>query len=552
MPSVVSTTATVAGESVDNIITKKRTLSHLDGAVFKISDAQRLNRFLILGTEGGTYYQKEQDITQENATCALRLISSGHGNEVVDAVVDVSTNGRAPKQNTCLFVLAMCVKLGDEKTKIFAYSALPRIIRIPTHLFSFLDFCEQLNAGGKGWGRAHRRAISKWYTDMDPSRLAMLVTKYAQRGGWTHRDVMRLSHPKTKSDSVQAVFQYIIKGTLPEKVTVNDEALQDKDLSDVVRFLSGVEACKIAQTAEECIGLVKSHGLVREHIPTTMLRELEVWRALLKDMPMTAMIRNLGKMSSLGLLDNGSPEEAYVCSRLGNVELLKKARIHPVGVLIALRTYSRGRGLKGKLTWTVNSQVLSALDAAFYLCFAAVQPTGKRYLHGIDVSGSMDFYSCTGTEVLTARDVACALSMVTARTEPLENNHFLAFCRKATCLDPTMTQGTLDDFISYCKGFDFGGTNCESPILYALEKNIEVDVFVVYTDCETAYAKETPASALKRYRAKMGIPDAKMVVVAATSTGFSIADPDDSGMLDVVGFDPAVPSLISEFVSGKL
>jgi 60 kDa SS-A/Ro ribonucleoprotein len=40
------------------------------------------------------------------------------------------------------------------------------------------------------------------------------------------------------------------------------------------------------------------------------------------------------------------------------------------------------------------------------------------------------------------------------------------------------------------------------------------------------------------------------VVVGMTATGFSIADPSDPGMLDVVGFDGAVPSLITEFARG--
>jgi 60 kDa SS-A/Ro ribonucleoprotein len=31
------------------------------------------------------------------------------------------------------------------------------------------------------------------------------------------------------------------------------------------------------------------------------------------------------------------------------------------------------------------------------------------------------------------------------------------------------------------------------------------------------------------------------------SNGFTIADPADAGMLDVVGFDPAVPQVISDF-----
>jgi 60 kDa SS-A/Ro ribonucleoprotein len=36
------------------------------------------------------------------------------------------------------------------------------------------------------------------------------------------------------------------------------------------------------------------------------------------------------------------------------------------------------------------------------------------------------------------------------------------------------------------------------------------------------------------------------------SNGFSIADPADPGMLDVVGFDTATPQLISDFARGGL
>jgi 60 kDa SS-A/Ro ribonucleoprotein len=33
------------------------------------------------------------------------------------------------------------------------------------------------------------------------------------------------------------------------------------------------------------------------------------------------------------------------------------------------------------------------------------------------------------------------------------------------------------------------------------------------------------------------------------SNGFTIADPNDSGMLDVVGFDTATPSIIADFAN---
>jgi 60 kDa SS-A/Ro ribonucleoprotein len=39
-------------------------------------------------------------------------------------------------------------------------------------------------------------------------------------------------------------------------------------------------------------------------------------------------------------------------------------------------------------------------------------------------------------------------------------------------------------------------------------------------------------------------------VVGMVSNGFSIADPSDGGMLDVVGFDAAAPAVIADFIRG--
>ena len=49
----------------------------------------------------------------------------------------------------------------------------------------------------------------------------------------------------------------------------------------------------------------------------------------------------------------------------------------------------------------------------------------------------------------------------------------------------------------------------------------------------------------------MDIP-ARLVVAGMASNGFSIADPTDAGMLDVVGFDTAAPQVISQFAQGKI
>ena len=85
-------------------------------------------------------------------------------------------------------------------------------------------------------------------------------------------------------------------------------------------------------------------------------------------------------------------------------------------------------------------------------------------------------------------------------------------------------------------------------MLDALNKRIPVDCFVVLTDSETWAGQIHPVEALRRYRTEMDLP-AKLVVVAMVSNGFTIANPEDGGMLDVVGFDAAAPQLIADFAA---
>jgi 60 kDa SS-A/Ro ribonucleoprotein len=84
-------------------------------------------------------------------------------------------------------------------------------------------------------------------------------------------------------------------------------------------------------------------------------------------------------------------------------------------------------------------------------------------------------------------------------------------------------------------------------MLHAIQNRLLVDAFVVLTDSETWAGDIHPVQALRRYRERSGLP-ARLIVVGMVSNGFTIADPDDGGMMDVVGFDAAVPQLMSDFV----
>ena len=512
------------------------------GYAWAVDRWTRLDRFLVLGTEGGTYYVRERPLTQENAKAALECIAED-GVRVVHRVVEISESGRAPKNDPALFVLAMAAGLGDDVTRATALQALEKVARTGTHLFHWLQYVKAF----RGWGRGVRKAVSRWYTAKTPKDLAYQLLKYQARDGWSHRDALRLAHPKAPSYEHDVLFRFAARGW---EAVVGSNALR----TDIGGRLEAVQAVR-HMTPAEAARVVRVYNLTREMVPTQLLTHPAVWEALLQTMPLTALIRNLGVMSKVGLLVPGSETARAVVARLGSHEAIQRARLHPLSVLAALKTYAQGRGMKGQGSWTPVAQVIDALDGAFYLAFGNVPSTGKRIMLALDVSGSM-VSPVHGMPYLSCRDASAAMALVTADTEP--EHRFVAFTTGGyRSMWGTLSSGLtplsisprqrLDDVVKSIGELPFGGTDCALPMVEALKHRWTVDTFVVYTDSETWAGDIHPAEALRAYRERMGIA-AKLVVVAMASNGFTIADPNDSGMLDVVGFDTATPQVISDFI----
>ena len=209
--------------------------------------------------------------------------------------------------------------------------------------------------------------------------------KYRQREGVTHRDLLRLAHPAAAvgsdnptldvSAEHRRLFEWIVRGG---------------DTDGLPRIVEGFARAQAAKTPAETAELVREYGLPREALPSEHLASPVVWEALLDDMPSTALIRNLAAMTRIGLLASGSEATRLAVSRLRDAERLRRARVHPVAVLAALRTYEAGRGARGRGEWAPVREIVDALDAAFYAAFSSVEPAGTRLLLALDVSGSME------------------------------------------------------------------------------------------------------------------------------------------------------------------
>jgi 60 kDa SS-A/Ro ribonucleoprotein len=283
-------------------------------------------------------------------------------------------------------------------------------------------------------------------------------------------------------------------------------------------------------------------------------------------MPMTGLIRNLAVMTTRKVFDDALTV-SLIEEHLTNDTIIKKARLHPVNILIAMMTYKSGHGEKGKLTWEPHSKIVSALEQAFYKSLKYVKATGKRIFHGIDCSGSMTSpIPCLPQ--ISSHTAASVMAMTFARIEADSLQEFVGFTASHSYYGGPVRAGandglrkleikpsmSLEEAMKATQFSDFGSTDCSLPIEKAI-KDFKTsggtkglwDVFMIYTDNETYAGKRHPSVSLKEYRELTGIP-AKMVVIACMPNASSIADPTDGGMLDIVGFDTNAPEIVMNFI----
>jgi 60 kDa SS-A/Ro ribonucleoprotein len=292
-------------------------------------------------------------------------------------------------------------------------------------------------------------------------------------------------------------------------------------------------------------------------------RTPEVWKALIrKGMPQTALMRQLPTLTRLGVLDDGEIRD-IVTAQLQDPERLRRGRVHPVNVLVAQKTYASGHSMRGSSAWEPKSQIVDALDRAFYNAFRAVEPAGKRTLIALDISGSMTWHAIAGMPI-TPREASAAMALVTLATEPAVDVVGFSHGGWSTPSTPQYSwsgvgiaplditpRRRLDDVLRYINNLAAGGTDVSLPFRWAQAQRRDYDTVIIYTDSETWSGDRHPHQSLCEYRAAVG-HDVRQIVVAMEATDVSVADPLDPHSLDVAGFDSAVPNLLADFSRGDV
>src|SRR5437763_6946007 len=236
------------------------------GYSWQVDDWTRLDRFLILGAEGGTYYITERDLVKQNHDALVRCIKQD-GIRAVNRIVEISDAGRAPKNDPAIFALALVVTQGDAQAKAHAFVNLNKVCRIGTHLFHFAEYVNAM----RGWGRGLRNAVGQWYVGREADGLARQAIKYQPRDGWSHGDLLRPAHPKAPSAQHDAVFRWMLAGAdslgereVKRKVRGEDRVAKYGAVGALPKLIEAFERAKRASSQAEIVNLIAEHDLPRE------------------------------------------------------------------------------------------------------------------------------------------------------------------------------------------------------------------------------------------------------------------------------------------------
>lgn len=569
--------------------------------VYKLSLKDYILRLLILGSSENKYDPRKKGLSSENTEYIKSQISSGHGEEICNIVRDVYKEGRAPKQDATMMVIGLLCRAEDITIRKTGLQLLENFKTI-SHLYSWKKYhasIENHTTGqkSKGFGRAVKRQINDWILSYrgKPEDLAYQITKYMAREGWSFKNILQCTHVKTgtgddrvfeEKEGVKKSNHKVNKNASPPteldlvlRYAVNGYDAMDKLArpnllsTKVYQYLTGVHSAMKMSTSNDkkaLIELIYKHKLTREQIPTWGLADKEVLSALLMNknktrisMPLTALLRNLGNLTSHGVIDiNDDTTLQLIINHLLHPDTIKFSKIHPVSVLTAWFTYRNGNGNRGHNTWYPETDVVKTLEKMFYLSFKNVEPTGKRICFLIDCSGSM--CSASLCEGVTCAESAALLAMIFARSETSNetspDHSFYLFTSKkigygggygntglTDVSDVIDADADFNKVLNACQRSDWGMTDISMGILEALKYKRKYDAFVVITDNDVNSGIK-PSEAMKQYRSGMKMPNTKLAVVATQGTDYTIADPNDPLMMDMVGFDSHGPKILQDFI----
>lgn len=526
------------------------------------SSELKLKRFLHYGRETALYQPGDRYINKyfepDNVTSIEALIADGKDSDAVAHIVKAFSDGYSAHPQSLVYALALCARQQtSEKLRIAAYSAVKTVCKAPEDFFLFIKFAYDLSQPNSGWGRGWRHVVTDWYLKKEPMELSACVTKFRGQYGWTHRDVVRLSHPKSANVAIAAVLKYVVRGLKDAKKEFGDKP----EAQQVLTYLQTIEDFKHCDDEHIAARLIEMHSLSLEHVPAHFLKSKQVWNALIPHLPLRLLLQNLKRLGRLWFIKGNQPIVAKILDALNNQSAIGESNLHPAHVFVTLRNYeSLGKptayahrtsqpDTKTKTTPQPHPRVVEALNQLLASSFTLLVPTGMRYLVAIDVRSQMVHGKCWHCFNVSPAQAAVLMTLSLVKAE--RDVTVMAFGAEGSMQPVELDKNiSIQETQNKLKEIPNGPVDLSQPLLWAKKMKKPVDVFIVLTDSQVKQGRVNAVKTLQQYRSALSLPNTKMVTCGLGISKFAVACPNDPGMLDVAGFDAEVPRVVEAFSRG--
>lgn len=501
---------------VGKLLQNADTTNEAGGLAYKRSPKHELAQYAVTGCLNGTFYAN----AEEQLARVLELTKE------IDPIFIAQLAAYSRERGFMKDIPALLCAVLSVKDRALFQAIFPRVIDNGKMLRNFVQIMRSGAVGRKSLGTAPKRMINEWLE----SRTDESIFVNAIGASPSFADIVKMIHPKPKSESREALYGYLIG--------------RDYDAARLPAIVREYETFKSSKPGERGIA---------PDVPFQLLTSLDLgkaeWTAIARRAPWQMTRMNLNTFARHGVFEVEGLAE-MIATRLREPAAIRKARVFPYQLMAAYAT--TGDSIPGI--------VREALQDAMEIAISNVPKIeGKVYIFP-DVSGSMHS-PVTGhrkgaTTSIRCIDVAALVAAAILRQNP--NAEVIPFENTAVeiRLNPRDSVMTNAEKLA---SLPAGGTNCSAPLAFLNKRKAKGDLVFYVSDNESwidapnhGYFGGSATETMKQWaQFKQRNPQARMICLDIQPTGSTQAT-ERRDILNIGGFSDQVFDIAAEFAAGHL